>query len=327
MKISRLIFDSYSEKNQNKNQFAEDVDKGLSSHPKNISSKYFYDDLGSQIFQKITQLDDYYPTRTEYQILNSLKDTLPEIIGAGQVDIVELGVGDGHKTKILIDSFLEKGVKVNFLPIDISKEALHLMEKNFTSHANLSVHGIVSDYIEGLSFARSLSENKMITLFLGSNIGNFSREECLMVLRQVHSLLRERDYLLIGFDLKKDIDLMTRAYSDKEGITAEFNVNLLRRINNELGGNFVIENFKHQAFYNPELGAMESYLISLQDQEVRISALNKTFHFDAFEPLHLEYSFKFLEKEIVQIGNESGFKTVTNFKDPRDLFVDALWQA
>jgi len=326
VKISRLTFDLDNSEDLQKKHFAHDVDKGLSSHPKNISSKYFYDDYGSQIFQKITRLDEYYPTRTEFKILENLKESLPDIIGTGEIDLVELGAGDGHKTKILIDSFLKKGIKVNFMPIDISEEALHLLEKNIGPKDNLSLHGIVADYIPGLTFARKQSENKMILLFLGSNIGNFSREESLQLLRQVRAHLREEDFLLIGFDLKKDIEQLTRAYSDEQGVTAEFNLNLLRRINNELGGQFNSEKFKHLALYNPELGAMESYLISLFDQDVFISALNKTFHFDAFEPIHLEYSFKFLEKEINEIGQVGGFKPVSNFTDTNSLFIDALWQ-
>jgi len=326
VKISRLTFDTEKSEDLERKHFAQDVEAGLSSHPKNISSKYFYDDYGSQIFQKITKLDEYYPTRTEFKILESLKDSLPDIIGSGEIDLVELGAGDGHKTKILIDSFLQKGIKVNFMPIDISEEALHLLEENIGPKNNLSLHGIVADYIEGLSFARKQSENKMIILFLGSNIGNFSREESLHLLRQVRKHLRDKDYLLIGFDLKKDIDQLTRAYSDSEGVTAQFNLNLLKRINSELGGTFNIEQFKHQAFYNPELGAMESYLISLTEQDVFIAALNRTFHFEAFEPIHLEYSFKFLEKEINEISEVGGFKSISNFKDPDSLFIDALWQ-
>jgi L-histidine N-alpha-methyltransferase len=326
MKITRLILDDLTNENQEKIQFSIDVENGLSSHPKKISSKYFYDDEGSQIFQKITQLEEYYPTRTEFQILESCKDILAEIINVNEVDIVELGVGDGHKTKIIINSFLEKKIKVNFFPIDISEEALHQLENNLKPQSNLCMHGIVADYLKGLSFARNRSANRQIVLFLGSNIGNFNRDESLEILKDIRKIMYKKDFLLVGFDLKKNIEMMTKAYNDKEGVTAEFNLNLLRRINNELGGNFNLEHFSHQAFYNPELGAMESYLIALKEQDVTINSLNRTFHFEEYEPIHLEYSFKFLEKEINEISLKGGFMPVKNFKDSQHLFVDALWQ-
>lgn len=326
MKISRLLFDGRANKNLEREQFSLEVLHGLSSHPKKISSKYFYDDRGSQIFQQITQMDEYYPTRTELEILKSMKDILPQIIGAQQIDIVELGVGDGHKTKVLIEGLIEKKIKLQFFPIDISEEALHLLQDNIQENEKLSIHGVVAEYIEGLRFARNNSMNKQLVLFLGSNIGNFSREERVLLLREIRAIMHTKDFLLVGLDLKKDIEIMTRAYNDREGITAQFNLNLLKRINNELGGDFHPENFGHQAFYNPELGAMESYLISLVDQNVSIATLERSFHFDEFEPIHVEYSFKFLEREINQLGLEGGFKPVSNFKDSDKLFIDALWE-
>lgn len=306
--------------------FAEDVEKGLSATPKKLSSKYFYDDLGSKIFQEITRLDDYYLTRSELEILNDIKGTLPEIIGEKEVDIIELGVGDGHKTKIIIDSFLEKKIKVNFLPIDISLEALHLLENNISASKNLNIHAIAAEYIAGINFARKLSKNRLIVLFLGSNIGNFTKDESISILQAIKSVLNKNDYILIGFDLKKDIQVLTKAYSDEMGVTAKFNLNLLLRINTELGGNFDVSQFKHLAFYNPELGAMESFLISLKDQNVFLSKINKEFHFEAFEPIHLEYSFKFLEKDIQAMSKTSGFKFIGNFSDHNKFFVDSLWQ-
>ena len=326
MKMSRLLFDEKGNKNLEREQFALDVLQGLSSHPKKMSSKYFYDERGSQIFQQITQMDEYYPTRSELEILKNMKDILPQIIGAAQIDIVELGVGDGHKTKILIEGLIEKKIKVQFFPIDISEEALHLLQDNIQENEDLVIHGVVAEYIEGLRFARNNSLNKQLVLFLGSNIGNFSREERVSLLREIKEIMHEKDFLLIGLDLKKDIEVMTRAYSDHEGITAQFNLNLLKRINNELGGDFHPENFGHQALYNPELGAMESYLISLVDQNVPITTLERSFHFDEFEPIHMEYSFKFLEKEINQLGLDGGFKPISNFKDSGQLFIDALWE-
>lgn len=326
MKIARLTFDDLTRENLEKKQFAEDVLEGLSSSPKKISSKYFYDDAGSRIFQKITTLDDYYPTRAEFEILDNIKELLPDIVGTGEVDLIELGAGDGHKTRLLIDSFLEKGVRVHYFPVDISEEALHQLEHNIPQKENFEMQGVVADYLDGLQYIRSLSKNRQVLLFLGSNIGNFSKDESIGMLEKIREHMHEKDYLLIGFDLKKNIDVLNRAYNDSEGVTAEFNFNLLRRINSELGGDFEPSNFTHRSIYNPSLGAVESFLISLCDQTVTLRSLNKTFHFDEFEPLHLEYSFKFLEKEIDEISRHVGFKSVSNFKDHDKLFVDALWQ-
>lgn len=327
MKITNLNEEQRDMFQQESTSFAHDIVDGLSSYPKRLSSKFFYDDKGSQIFQKITQLNDYYLTRKELEIFETYKDDLPDIVGREEIDIVELGVGDGHKTKILIQSFLDKKIKVNFFPIDISTEALRQLERNLEDMHGLNVEAVAADYLEGLKYVRERSDRRQIVLFLGSNIGNFSREAESTFLKSLKSLMRTDDFLLIGFDLKKDIAILTRAYSDSEGVTAQFNLNLLSRINEEWDGNFQIENFKHLALYNPVMGAMESYLISQKVQTVHLKKLNKIFSFDEFEPIHTEYSFKFTEKEINELGTATGFVMVTNFSDQQHFYVDSLWQA
>lgn len=307
-------------------EFARDIENGLSSFPKKISSKYFYDDLGSQLFQQITKLDEYYVTKTELSILENIKNILPDLVGVDVVDIVELGVGDGHKTKLILESFYEKNIKVHFYPIDISPEAFHLLENNINENRNLTINAIVGDYLEGLNYVRENSKNRQIVLFLGSNIGNFSKEESLIMLKKIRAVLSSGDFLLIGFDLKKDTEVLIHAYNDGAGVTAQFNLNLLLRINNQLGANFDLNQFKHFASYNPNLGAMESYLISLIDQDVTISSLNKTFHFQAFEPIHLEYSFKYQEEDIHELSKLGGFNQITNFADDKHYYIDSLWQ-
>lgn len=306
--------------------FSHEIDQGLSSIPKSISSKYFYDDLGSQIFQEITGLKEYYVTRAELSILESLKNILPDMIETFEIDIIELGVGDGHKTKIMIESFLNKNIKVNFYPIDISREALHLLEKNISQNSKLTVNAIVAEYIEGLTILRNKTEHVQLVLFLGSNIGNFTPKERLELLQKIRANLKPNDYLLVGFDLKKDINILTHAYSDDEGLTAKFNLNVLSRINAELGADFSLEHFLHYALYNPVIGAMESFLLADKEQTVHIKALNKSFHFEAFEPIHLEYSYKFLEKDIDELCLKSGFTHLTNFSDANHFFIDSLWQ-
>lgn len=324
MKITHLIEESsYDQFNEN---FAMDILVGLCSNPKRIPSKYFYDDQGSRLFQEITRQEDYYLTRTEFSILESLSDVLPEHIPDQELDIIELGAGDGHKTKLIIDGFLKKGRKINFYPIDISAEAMQLLRQNLDDRDNLKIHGVVAEYIQGLQFTRKQSHHRQLVLFLGSNIGNFEMAQAQRFLYQVWASLNHNDFMLIGFDQKKDIQKLIQAYNDKAGITTKFNLNLLDRINSELGGNFDRSQFQHFGSYNPLLGAMESYLISLKDQEVSIKRLERKFEFKAYEPVLLEYSFKFLPHDISNLAENIGYSLKNNFTDDQNFFTESLWQ-
>ncbi|RZA26691.1 MAG: hypothetical protein EOP10_02795 [Proteobacteria bacterium] len=324
MKISNLMEDHHS---AGEDTFASDIRDGLSAPTKSISAKYFYDDKGSELFQKITQVDDYYLTRKEYSILSDIQTMLPQKLGLKEIDIVELGVGDGHKSRLLIDGFLAEGCEVKFYPIDISAKAMELLEINIHERAGLEIEGIVAEYFEGLSHVSAKSDRNQLVLFLGSNIGNFDRGFSLEFLKSLRTSLDKGSYALIGFDLKKDVHVLSKAYNDGAGYTEQFNLNLLRRINNELGGRFDIDSFQHHGFYNPRLGTMESYLVSLKDQDVYIERFGKSFHFDEFEPIHLEYSFKFLESDINRLAEESGFRIVEHFSDSDHYFIDSLWEA
>lgn len=326
MEITRLIDQSSADENLQRDQFAIDVLTGLCASPKNLSAKYFYDDIGSEIFQTITQHQDYYPTRTEFEILNTIKDQLPEMIGEQEIDIIELGAGDGHKSKLIIDGFLNATCKVNFYPIDISEKAMVMLRESIPPHPNLTIHGVVAEYFEGLRLVRKKSTNKQLVLFLGSNIGNFDRVQNQGFLRNLWMSLNASDHVLLGFDLKKDVGVLTAAYNDSCGHTKEFNLNLLSRINKELGGDFDIDKFQHFGVYSPILGAMESYVLATESQDVFISALQRSFHFDAYEPIHLEYSFKFLKSDIDFLSKKTGFNVKAHYSDPKEYFVDSLWQ-
>lgn len=308
------------------NQFAADVLTGLSSTTKHLSAKYFYDDIGSELFRDISQHEDYYLTRTEYDILKNISNRLPGILDEHEIDIIELGAGDGHKSDLIIESFLDAGLNVNFYPIDISCKAMDMLGETIGEKPNLSIHGLIGDYFDGLRFVRERSGKRQLVLFLGSNIGNFNRIQSQGFLRRLCDSLNAGDYVLIGFDLKKDIAQLVSAYSDSGNCTRDFNLNLLTRINRELGGNFDPSCFQHYAVFNPVLGAMESYLLSLRDHSVYIAALQKEFIFSAFEPIHLEYSFKFLPADIDSLSRQTGYSSVENFTDPDNRFIDALWQ-
>ncbi len=325
MKVSRIeqFTDGYE---QEVEQFAIDVLSGFSCTPKYLSAKYFYDDIGSELFRAISQHEDYYLTRTEYDILNANSKRLPDLLGENEIDIIELGAGDGHKSELVIDGFLEAGVKVNFYPIDISDKAMNMLGETIHDKPNLFIQGLIADYFDGLRFVRERSSKRQLVLFLGSNIGNFDHIHNQSFLRRLWNSLNDGDYLLIGFDMKKDIAELMTAYNDSSNFTRDLNLNLLSRINRELGGNFDLSNFQHYAAYNPVLGAMESYLVALREQWVFIEALQKEFFFAAFEPIHLEYSFKFLPADIDFLCQQTGFTTVENFTDTGGRFIDSLWQ-
>jgi dimethylhistidine N-methyltransferase len=306
-------------------QFSLDVLTGLSARPKAIPAKYFYDDRGSSLFQQISRLPEYYLTRTELAILGGLAACLSREAADDPIDIVELGPGDGSKSRVIIEALLGSGCDVCFYPIDISTKALDLLAGNLVGCDGLAVHGVVADFFDGLRYARSRSSNRQIVLFLGSNIGNLDRRQSQSFLRRVWRILGPEDRLIVGFDLKKDVDMLTRAYNDSAGLTRAFNLNLLRRINRELGGDFRIEEFEHVGVYNPLLGAMESYLMPRRPQRVFVAELGRGFEFDAYEPLHVEYSFKYLEPDVEQLAAGAGFEVERNFLDDDRLFLDSIW--
>ena len=326
MKISRLIEQSVVGDEAQKDQFAIDVLTGLCATPKNIAAKYFYDDIGSEIFQNITQHKDYYPTRTEYEILDMVKQKLPQVVDGQDIDIIELGAGDGHKSQLIIDAFLNANRRVNFYPIDISEKAMVMLRDNIIAHDNLKIHGVVAEYFEGLRYVKQRSKNQQLVLFLGSNIGNFDRVQNQGFLRKLWMSLNTSDHIILGFDLKKDVNVLTSAYNDSSGHTKEFNLNLLKRINKELGGDFNTDKFQHFGVYSPTLGAMESYVLATEEQNVYISELQRSFHFDAYEPIHLEYSFKLLKSDIDYLSRKTGFEIVAHFTDPKNYFADSLWK-
>ena len=327
MKIINLIGDELSPDGL-KEQFALDVLIGLSSKPKRISPKYFYNDQGSELFQQITESEDYYLTNLEFEILkkhaNKIAETL--IKSTCVIDLIELGAGDGRKTSILVNALNDAGIKINYFPIDISKEAMEQMKDFLTESDSFNISGIVAEYFQGLNYLRDHSSNPKLLLFLGSNIGNFDRGQAAGFMRRAWRVLNSNDWLLLGADLKKEIDVLHRAYNDSKGITRKFNLNLLTRINNELGGNFNLDAFDHYGSYNPLLGAMESFLLSRQKQSVYIEELEKDFLFKAFEPIHMEYSTKYLDEELAYLGKASGFSVEESYYDEKKWYSNYLFK-
>jgi dimethylhistidine N-methyltransferase len=311
------------------NTFAEDVLKGLSAAPKFLSSKYFYDDEGSRLFQEIMQLPEYYLTRAEFEIFRTQTAEIFEAFANGnsEFDVIELGAGDGTKTAVLIDHILEQTQDFSYSPIDISQEALDFLSTKFSrKFPKLLMKPKIGDYFHILETLKTASSGRKILLFLGSNIGNFSPDQALEFFRHLRDVMNEDDLLFTGFDLQKDPHVILRAYDDARGVTAEFNLNLLKRINRELGANFNLEKFSHYAVYRPTECAARSFLISREEQIVFVQALNRSFYFKAWEPIFMEISQKYDLEMIENLARESGFEIKQNFFDSRKYFVDSLWK-
>ena len=311
------------------NTFAEDVRRGLSSEPKFLSSKYFYDDEGSRLFQKIMKLPEYYLTESEFEIFSTQTKQIYEAFGASgaEFDLIELGAGDGAKTSVLVEYFLKQKAAFTYVPIDISEEALHFLTEKFTvQFPNLSIQTERGDYFRALKTFKSKSDRRKIILFLGSNIGNFGRQQAQDFFASLRATMNDGDRLFVGFDLQKDPRVILRAYDDASGVTAEFNLNLLTRINRELGADFNLSDFSHYASYHPIEGAARSFLISRKVQTVSIKTLNESFEFAAWEPIFMEISQKYNPAMIDDLARTSGFQIAENFFDGKNFYADSLWK-
>ncbi len=322
----RLEPDMLDEAEAARRDLAEDVLVGLSETPKALPSRYFYDAEGSRLFQTITDLDEYYPTRVEHEILVAHADTLLARFEGVPLNLIDLGAGDGRKTRVLLARALQLGLDVRYVPIDISESAMDGLVRDMGRRfPTLTIQGLVSEYTAGVRWLGQQSDRANLMLFLGSNIGNFGKAQARAFLRRLWLALNPGDRVLVGFDLKKDIELLLAAYNDREGVTSAFNLNLLTRLNRELDADFDPSNFRHFATYNVFSGAMESYLVSMVAQTVHIRSLAATFSFAPWEPIHTEYSYKYLESDIDKLAEKSGFVDEARFFDHRRWFCDALW--
>lgn len=309
--------------------FAEDVLKGLSATPKFLSSKYFYDDEGSRLFQEIMKLPEYYLTGCEKEIFRAQTDEIYRSFanGDGTFDLIELGAGDGTKTAVLVEHFLGQNADISYSPIDISQEALDALDEKFNAEfPGLKMEVRNGDYFRILESLKNGDGRRKVLLFLGSNIGNFSRDQAVDFFRQLRAVMNDDDLLFVGFDLQKDPHVIVEAYDDAAGVTARFNLNLLERINRELGGNFDLDKFTHYANYRPVESSARSFLISRERQSVRIEALGRDFAFEQWEAMFMEISQKYSPKMISDMAAESGFEVKQNFTDSKGYYCDSLWR-
>ncbi|MGH9880955.1 MAG: L-histidine N(alpha)-methyltransferase [Pyrinomonadaceae bacterium] len=304
--------------------FAEDARIGLSAKPKHLSPKYFYDELGSQLFEAICLLPEYYLTRAENEIIERYAD---EIVGAveGATTLLEMGSGSASKTRLIIQALLRREEFALFIPVDISASALESSSRILLqSFPRLRIEAFAADYFDALAKLAERPRRRTLALFLGSNISNFGRQEAPRFLRALRNVLRSDDALLLGADLKKDRSILEPAYDDSLGITAAFNLNLLLRVNRELGGDFSPREFKHHAHYNEELGRVEIHIESMRAQKVRIRKLDLEIAFGVGERIHTENSYKYDLADIERLAEETGFRRSHTWLDSQKRFSSNL---
>jgi dimethylhistidine N-methyltransferase len=292
---------------------AEDIRSGLLAEPKHLHCVYFYDAEGSLLFEQICELEEYYLTRAEAGILT---EHAREIVGDGPLELVELGSGSAVKTRILLDA--AEG-PVHYIPIDVSREMLEESSAALRrDYPKLRVTPVADDYFHGLELPRFDRRARRLVLWLGSNVGNFHRPDAAAFLRRVGPLC---DAIVMGVDLRKSREVLERAYDDSRGVTAQFNLNLLVRINRELGADFDVSQFEHRAVYDEQKGRVEMYLVSRKAQRVHIRALDLAVDFAAGEAVHTENSYKYSREEIGELAQAAGLRVDRLFTDGRFAVV------
>ena len=305
-------------------EFYEAVLEGLSLPQKTISPKFFYDERGSKIFDKICDTPEYYVTRTEIELLNDIQEELNSLVEPG-VAVAEYGCGSSIKIKALLSALPEPS---HYIAIDISKSHLIATAKEIAlDYSNISVGAICADFMEPIDWPESayFDSIKRFAFFPGSTIGNLQPSEAIQFLKYVRHLVGDEGTFLIGVDMKKDAEVFNQAYNDAEGHTADFNLNLLHRMKNELGADIDISEFSHKAFYNEKLGRVEMHLISDTEQAIKIDSLE--FSFEKGESIHTECSYKYSISEFSELAKKSGFSLLRNWSDKRDFFSIYLMRA
>lgn len=306
-------------------QFMGDVDFGLSSSPKSLSSKYFYDKRGSELFVEIMNLPEYYLTRSEMEIFTLQSNRLIELFDIQadhHVELIELGPGDGRKIIHLLRSMTDQRYDLSYFPVDISEDSLKQLETMLAKELPaLSIRSHHGDYFDVLSSLKQRLHKKIV-FFLGSNLGNYTDQHAADFIYQLGSNMHPGDVLVLGLDLKKPIDQVLPAYNDKQGVTREFNFNLLSRINRELGADFSLDAFAHRPDYCEQTGVASSHLESLADQQVSIDKLAKTFRFKKGEKIQLEISRKYSDEVVNTIIDKSDFHIIGKVLDEKKYFAE-----
>ena len=319
LKINRINY-------RETDSFAEDVKIGLTATPKFLLPKYFYDNLGSILFDAVTLLPEYYPTRAEAEILQTFADEIVSKFDR-EIRLLEFGSGSATKTVFIIEAILRRQKTLLFSPIDISPSALESSAKQLLeTYPNLQIEAFAGDYFALLQTLELDSEKQNLALFLGSNIGNFTTAEATEFLTGVRGILHPTDALLLGADLKKPRPILEAAYDDSLGVTSAFNLNLVARINREFGANFALRQFKHVAEYNEPEGRVEIYIESLKAQTVEIKAFDLTIEFAAGERIHTENSHKYDLRDLAALAEKCDFRCEKTWFDREQRFSSNLFR-
>ncbi|TMM56281.1 L-histidine N(alpha)-methyltransferase [Maribacter algarum] len=308
--------------------FEEEVHTGLTDYPKHLSSKYFYDEKGDKLFQDIMNMPEYYLTDAEFDIFSTKTEKITQLFSkdSESFNLIELGAGDGKKTKILLQNLVENKANFKYLPIDISPNVLDQLSSSLkTEIPEVVVKPEQGTYFEALENIASLTDEKKVILFLGSNIGNLLHPQAIDFLTQVRELMHKDDLFFVGFDQKKNPQTILDAYNDSTGITAAFNKNVLTRINSELEGNFDLDKFLHWEVYDPETGTAKSYLVAKETQVIAIKKLDLEVEFAQWETIHTEISQKYDDKTIEWLAEKSGLQVETQFTDSKNQYKNYVF--
>lgn len=308
--------------------FEEDVYLGLTSDPKHLSSKYFYDKKGDKLFQDIMNLPEYYLTNCEYNILKTnTQEIANAFAGENGFDLIELGAGDGKKTKLLLKYLDDNKIDFDYLPVDISQNALDELQDSLKKELpTVSVKPQQGTYFKTLERLSDYNSRKKVILVLGSNIGNLLHKDAIDFLMQIQEAMSPDDMLFMGFDQKKDPQIILDAYNDPTGVTAAFNKNVLERINSELNADFNLDSFSHWETYNPETGTAKSFLVSRIKQKVTIKNLDLSVNFEEWESIHTEISQKYDDTIVDWLANQADLKVTDSFADDKDYYKNYIFR-
>ena len=308
--------------------FEEDCFKGLTSSPKYLLSKYIYDKKGDRLFQDIMALPEYYLTQCEYNILDTHAGDIAQMMASAKgFDLIELGAGDGKKTKILLRELTRQKTDFNYLPVDISENVLQELEGDLKQEIpELNIKIQQGTYFNTLEKLADYKARKKVIMMLGSNIGNLLHRDAVEFLTHISAAMSGEDMLFMGFDQKKHPQVILDAYNDPTGVTAAFNKNHLERINTELGGNFKTHEFLHWETYDPESGTAKSFLVSQLDQEVTIEKLGLTVHFDKWETIHTEISQKYDDAIVNWLADRADLEITRFFTDDKEYFKNYIFR-
>lgn len=308
--------------------FEQEVYEGLTAHPKYLSSKYFYDEVGDKLFQDIMAMPEYYLTDCEFHILEANKAEIVDLFSSDgePFSLFELGAGDGKKTKILLRHLVERNIPFDYRPIDISQNALNELETALHNEIpEVVINPLQGTYFDTLRDIGNSNGRRKVILFLGSNIGNLLHPQAVEFLKNMRDAINTDDLIFMGFDQKKNPQTILDAYNDKAGITEAFNKNILARINKEMGGNFDLDQFLHWEVYDPQTGTAKSYLVSKEKQMIYIESLDLEVPFKRWETIHTEISQKYDDEVVAWLAGEAGLQIATSFSDEEKNYKDYVF--